>query len=87
MTAQFRLRNDRFQYPAGTVVVEFHGHDYGCCREDTHYLQVEHTVVTASLDGKGPFFTIPLTELEPLDGAELPIARYVVVKKEAVHAD
>jgi hypothetical protein len=73
--ALYEIKNDRFQYPAGTVVREFHGHDYGCCREDTEGTGIEHTVVTSDMEGKGPFFTIPISELSPVDGAELPLAR------------
>lgn len=78
---KYRTIKDRFQYPSGTIVQEFHGHDYGCCREDMQATGVEHVVVTAAPDGKNPFFTIPVSDLEPMDGAPALRSPYVLLGK------
>ncbi len=53
-------------HPAGTKCYEFHGHDYGCAREDTMYSGVSHISMTLNEDGSGPYFTIPLEDLDPM---------------------
>lgn len=56
----------RFDYPAGTVVVKFNMHDYGCARDDTYITGSYHVSVTADLENKGyPFFTIREDNLIP----------------------
>ena len=53
-------------HPVGTVCYEFHGHDYGCSREDTEFSGVSHISMTLNADGSGPYFTIPVEDLEPM---------------------
>ena len=63
---RYKLRRDRFEYPAGTVVYRFHGADYGLAGEDRRATGVEHMSVTLSPSGDYPFFTVPVTDVEPL---------------------
>ena len=64
---RFVLLNDdnAGHYPAGTICYEFHGHDYGCCRDDTMAEGREFITLTLKADGSGPFFTCPCDSLEP----------------------
>lgn len=63
---KYRLKNDRFEHPAGSVVYKCHMCDYGCVSDDNRFTGVEHTKVTLDPDGGYPFFTVPVNDLEPL---------------------
>jgi hypothetical protein len=54
------------EVPAGTIVYEIRGHDYGLASNDTHATGIEHISVTLKADGDYPFFTVPLEDLEDL---------------------
>lgn len=58
-TQWYITRVDRFDYPKGTLVQLFKGHDYGCARDDTLVTGERHVSVTTTKDGGYPFFTIP----------------------------
>ena len=61
---KYVLKEDRFEYPAGTVVYDFLGHDYGLARDDTLYTGSYHVSVTTDPDGEAtPFFTVPVEQL------------------------
>jgi hypothetical protein len=64
-------------HPAGTVCYEFHGHDYGCAREDTAYTGVPHIALTLNPDNAGPFFTCPVETLAPR-----PMGHYATIGRE-----
>lgn len=59
-------------HPVGTQCYVFNGHDYGCAREDTFYSGVSHISMTLDPDGRNPYFTIPVEDLEPM-----PVPTYV----------
>lgn len=64
MTTQYKLTEYRFGHPAGTIVYEFHGHDYGLARDDSLETGDEHMSVTDKENGEGPFFTVRVDHLE-----------------------
>lgn len=51
----------------GDIVILHQGHDYGLVRDDEYFTGVAHIAVTPE-SGEGPFFTIPLTHVEELNG-------------------
>lgn len=63
MTA-YKLIKARFEHPAGTICYLCRDHDYGCANDDTRTTGVEHWSMTLSPEGKYPFFTVPVTDLE-----------------------
>jgi hypothetical protein len=66
--ATYKLKHPRFDHPAGTIVYDFVGHDYGLARQDTMEYDVEHVSVTINEDNsKTPFFTVAVTDLERID--------------------
>lgn len=69
----FTQRN-RLVYPAGHIVYEFRGHDYGLARDDTMGTGVVHVSVTEQPDGTAPSQTIPehLLELAPVESVQIP---------------
>lgn len=64
---KYRLKHARFKHPVNTVVYPFSGHTYGLVYEDTEATGLEHTAVTLNADGSGPFFTVPVNELDPVN--------------------
>lgn len=48
----------------GDIVYEFIGYDYGLSRDDSIATGTIHTSVTIEADGSGPFFTVPVHNLE-----------------------
>ena len=52
-------------HPVGTVCYEFHGHDYGCAREDTQGMGEPYIAMTLNADATGPFFTAACSSLDP----------------------
>lgn len=48
---KYRLLKDRFEHPAGTVVQDYEGYDYGLSQDDERAFG---------------FFTVPAHDLKPL---------------------
>ncbi len=65
----YRLKCDRFDHKAGTVVYDQKYHDYGLSSDDTRQTGVEHVTVTLKPDGDYPGFTVPKHQLEPIPAA------------------
>ena len=61
----FKLKEDRFNYKAGTRVYEWAGYDYGLACEDSYFFKEPHVSVTINQDQAHPFFTVPVRLLEP----------------------
>lgn len=55
----YRLTKDRFGHPAGTIVYEAAGYDYGMCRDDEQMTGEPHTSMTLDPAGGYPSFTVP----------------------------
>ena len=51
----------------GDTVFEFIGYDYGCARTDTTFVG-ETCISVTEEEGKSPFFTIPIKDLEEITG-------------------
>ena len=66
MALKYKLLNDRFSHPAGTEVYLFTGYDYGLATDDSRAFNVPHVSVT--LTGEYPCFTVPVADLERIDG-------------------
>lgn len=49
--------------PAGTLVYEWHGHDYGAASFDSTFLGEPYMSVSLKA-GEGPYFTVPVRILE-----------------------
>jgi hypothetical protein len=62
----YRLKNARFEHPAGTICYPATGYDYGLCRDDEAATGIPHRSVTLDPAGGNPFFTCPIVDLEPL---------------------
>ena len=62
----YRLKNDRFDHKAGTVVYAQKYHDYGLASDDTRHTGIEHVSVSLKPDGGYPGFTVPKHQLEPI---------------------
>lgn len=62
----YRLKADRFEHKAGTVVYPFDGYDYGCTGDDVRATGKPHTTITLAAYGGHPFFTVPTEDLEDL---------------------
>lgn len=61
--AKYKLIGDGYNgTPAGTVVFEYFGADYGLCGDDFRLTGKPHIAVSVS--GKAPFFTTPKENLE-----------------------
>lgn len=60
----YKLKEAAHEHPAGTIVYECAGYDYGCARDDTMYTGILHRSMTLSPDGEYPFFTVPVKNLE-----------------------
>jgi hypothetical protein len=54
---------------AGTIVYECLDHDYGLAKNDSRQTGIEHISVTLNKYGEGPFFTVPVRDLEYADGS------------------
>lgn len=61
---RYRLKVDRFEHKAGTLVYRCHKHDYGCSRDDSLYTGIEHRAFTLDENGDYPFFTVALRDVE-----------------------
>jgi hypothetical protein len=46
------------EFKAGETVYKYSGHDYGLARDD--FLICKRSVISCSLDGGIPFFTVPV---------------------------
>jgi len=68
----YKLTHERFGHPAGTIVFDSWGHDYGCANDDSRSSGVEHTSVTLNADGSYPFFTVPRQHLVLHERCPLP---------------
>lgn len=66
-------------YSIGTVCYEFRGHDYGAAREDTQGMGEPWISMTLSSDGKGPYFTAPVSSLDPE-----PLSPYMVISQKGI---
>jgi len=64
MTRTYRLLADRFDYKAGSLAYDYAGYDYGCRYDDESETGIEHRTLTAKPDGSGPFFTIPVRDIQ-----------------------
>ena len=53
-------------FAVGEVIHRYTGCDYGCAADDLRFGGVE--TVACSLDGGTPFFTVPVSLLEEIDG-------------------
>lgn len=58
---------DRDHIPAGTVVWDCIGHDYGLASQDTRFTGIQHVSVTFNENGDYPCFTIPHSLLKEVD--------------------
>ena len=63
MIKKYKLKKDRFEHSAGTVVYEQIKHDYGLSSDDTRHTGVQHITVTLKENGDYPGFTVPVHEL------------------------
>ena len=63
---KYKLKADRFEHPAGTVVYNPRYHDYGLAHDDTRATGIPHVSVTLDSDGGYPTFTVPITDLLPV---------------------
>lgn len=61
--ARDRMIGDTLMAKAGDTVFDCRVSDYGCARDDTLALGIEHTSVTLDPDGGYPFFTVPVRDL------------------------
>jgi hypothetical protein len=52
--------------PAGTIVYDLRGYDYGLASDDSRATGIEHVSVTLNADGDYPSFTIRKSFLEQL---------------------
>lgn len=59
----YKLKEEHLGYPAGTVVYECVGSDYGCASDDSRIFGVRHISVTVDPKGSYPFFTVPKHKL------------------------
>lgn len=61
-------RSDRAatEVNVGDIVYTYRGHDYGCSRDDTMFNGIDYISLTKNSDNSGPFFTIPVADLEEL---------------------
>lgn len=50
-------------------IYRFHGHDYGCARDDAMYGRVE-TISCSESPTEGPFFTVPVVFIRHEDGTQ-----------------
>lgn len=57
------IMSESQQYPAGTIVYDLSGTDYGCANDDTRHTGVEHISVTLKPDGGYPGFSVPRHKL------------------------
>ena len=55
-------------FPAGTIVYDLRGHDYGIASDDTRMSGIEHVSVTLDPDGNYPSFTVVKDDLEKIEG-------------------
>lgn len=51
--------------PAGTIVYEWYGHDYGAASFDSMFLGEQYMSVSPE-PGEGPYFTVPVRLLEEI---------------------
>jgi len=70
MPKRYKLLKDRFDYVAGTIVFDQIGHDYGLASDDTEITGKEHITVTLNADEDYPGFTVPVSDLELLQGEQ-----------------
>lgn len=63
----YRLRQPRFDYPAGTVCYLCTKCDYGCADDDERVTGEPHVSMTLKADGDYEFFTVPLKDLEEVE--------------------
>lgn len=60
----------------GADVYEFHGNTYSCVRDDS-FEGIESMAMTTDPNGiEGPFFTVPVSDLETTDGGPKPRGPY-----------
>ena len=71
MPVAFRMIRDSHlqkRTTAGTIVYKCLDHDYGLAKNDSRKTGIEHISVTLNKYGEGPFFTVPVRDLEYADG-------------------
>lgn len=64
---KYKTLKARFGNPAGTIVYDCTGCDYGCSSDDTRCTGVMHVSVTLDPTGDYPFFTIAYRDLEVVE--------------------
>lgn len=62
----YKLKSDRFEHKAGTIVYSQTGWDYGLANDDSRATGIEHKTVTLNADGDYPGFTVPVFDLEEI---------------------
>jgi hypothetical protein len=62
---KYKLLKDRFDHKAGTEVYGYLGYTYGLVTDENYATGVAHTAVSL-VDNETPFFTIPISDLEPI---------------------
>lgn len=68
MAKTYILLEDRLGLKAGTIVMQYVGHDYGLCRDDEFITRENHVAITAGPDSDStPFFTCPEKLLKPVE--------------------
>lgn len=63
---KYKLKFPSSGHPAGTIVYEPKGWDYGLANDDSRMTGEKHVSVTLNLDGDYPTFTIPECFLEEI---------------------
>jgi hypothetical protein len=71
MRKQYRLKESPttgggLGTPAGTIVHEWWGHDYGAASFDSAFLGERHVSVSLA-PGENPYFTVPVRLLEEIN--------------------
>jgi hypothetical protein len=80
---KYRLKNDRFDWPAGTIVYPLLNYDYGLACADTRATGIEHISVTQDPAGGYPSVTVTHADIEEvvegIEPQELPMKQQVDV--------
>lgn len=63
----YELKEDRFEYKAGTICYFCRGHDYGCVSDDERATGVQHVAMTLDPTGDYPFFTVPRAHIRRVE--------------------
>lgn len=77
---QFRLTREQHELPAGTVVHEWWGHDFGCVRDDAS--NGLETYAVSVEPGAYPLLCCEVDALEPIDGLPPVRGAYTISEKK-----